>query len=215
MDKWAESFTLYDLFGYFAVGVLSILGGDLAWEGSKLSLIETVKCFNIYMAVIAAIPPYVLGQLLGTASKVLERTVKSPRMEWLLAKGAWLVGSDPPSCRSLRGPIAGEACLGNVEDSDDAVFWLAQDFCRVENPSAYADLFKLLAYSGASRSLCLVSLVEGGIAFVRSRTWWLGPLGLVLSALFFLTYVRIFRQYRREMINTAVVLLADQTSSKP
>lgn len=82
-------------------------------------------------------------------------------------------------------------------------------------------MFKLLAYSGAARSLCLVSLflsVTVAIRFVVRRSWLLGlglvALGLFLVLVFYVTYVRIFRQYRREMINTALVLLVDQTSSK-
>lgn len=92
MDKWAESFTLYDLLGYFAVGVLTILGADLAWHWPKLSSIETVKRFNIYAAVIAAIPAYVLGQVLGTMSKYLGTTLEWTWVKHLLKKIEWLVG---------------------------------------------------------------------------------------------------------------------------
>jgi hypothetical protein len=215
MGKWAESFTLYDLFGYFAVGALTILGLDvvLHWEQwPDTKLLCELRNLNIYFALMVAIPPYVLGQLVGSASrwfydrfpgvKRLPHTRLGPHVDWALLGSKVLEN---------YGHDFEEYGRGNAEAAREPVYWLCHAFFRAATPAAYSDAFKFLSYSGASRSLSLVSLALCGLAAWRGLPWH-SLILLALVPVFYYTFLRMLKQYRKDVVDTVLLLLNGRLS---
>lgn len=218
MGDWGKHFTLYDLIGYFAVGLISCLGFDLVWHAPDLvgrlgKAWETAGKLNVYQAALAGVGAYMVGQVLGSASSFVYVRLIDGALGWLIGD------SYSPPHRYPHGaqPKCGWAALRRdiLDDregfGDDAgsVFWLCVAYARERAPATYGDAFKWLVYSGAARTLSLVSVSWFVIGRAKGMGWWAGAF-LLLAAVLYYTFFRMLRQYHVEVINSVFLLLSER-----
>jgi hypothetical protein len=207
VKNWLENFTLYDLIGYFAVGLLTYLSFDLVWHweyrAQRISeLWGSIGDLKLYQAGLVAIVAYMMGQILGSVSQFFYTKILGVKViPWhnYPAK-AW---SDWVGVRDRILPVYGGSLRG--EDASE-VFWLCVALSRAGAPVIYGDAFKWLVYSGASRTFSLVSLVLA-VKFGFLREWYWFCALTILTLAFYYTFARMLKQYHRDVINSVLLVL--------
>jgi hypothetical protein len=207
MKNLFENFTLYDLVGYFAVGLISYICLDLAWHWSgafgRLSKIwACVGGMNVYQAGLAGVAAYTFGQLLGSASKFFYFKILHLKW-WKYPEEAW---KDWPW---LRQQLLEKKGQDKTDSSPQSIFWLCICFSRERAPSTYEEAFKWLVYSGASRTFSLVSLALAAFAAIYC-SWWHFVLFIVLALIFTYSFARLLKQYHDEVLNSVLLVLNDR-----
>lgn len=207
MRELLKHFTLYDLIGYFTVGIVSYLCWDLAihhalWQERLCSIFRHLSNLTIYQGAVIAIAAYMLGQVLGSLSQFFY--FKLPCIKRVpchnYPKRAY---KDWVSLRDKILPVYGR---NHITANHRHVFWLCVALSREKAPSTYGDAFKWLIYSGASRSLSLVVLSLAVYAGWNFSVWQCMVL-LFLAYFFYYTFYRMLEQYHKEVINSVLLLL--------
>jgi hypothetical protein len=209
-------FTSYDFWAYLSAGFLLLFAADYV-AGSKLlmrdtwSIVQGVVAFSSAYAIghlVASLSSYLLerilvGRLLGAPKDVLFETSKPPKFIRFLLSSYY-----EPLPLETQNVVNEKAARMGVGKSSEARFQVAFASMKT-SPAVLNRLETFLNMYGFCRNVALVGFLDAALLFWSWR-WGHGPdealtgayLALALGVGMTLRYLKFFRHYAREVLNS-------------
>jgi hypothetical protein len=209
-------FDPYDFFGYLAAGFLIIIGMDLTL-GFPHVVGQDLKLVDMTALLLAA---YVAGQIVATPAKalledlVVGRILERPSVNLLRPRGHGIrqvlfPGFYKPLPEAIRSRITEKAEAENIKGRGETLFLHIRYHPQIlGNEKLIAKLGSFIDKYGFARNLAFASLIVGIALVIKSRLTHspelsrYGYTALIAGALLFYRYLKFFRQYSYEMLNT-------------
>jgi hypothetical protein len=209
-------FDPYDFFGYLSSGLLVVVGMDLVF-GFPHVLGQDLKAVDAAVLVLAV---YVAGQLVAAPAKailedgVIDKVLGRPTQNLLRTKKPWIrwllfPGYYKPLPAEIRARILKKAEAEGIRDTGEALFLHLRYHPQiVDDEKLMAKLDAFINKYGFARNLAFTSLLVGTSLLLKA---WLSSesvnsnyavTAFVGGVLLFYRYLKFFRQYAYEILNT-------------
>ncbi len=209
-------FDAYDFFGYLASGLLVVIGMDLILGFPDVLGRE----FKVVDTAILLLAIYVAGQIMATPSKailedgVVDKLLGRPSVNLLREKRPWFrallfPGFYKPLPKDRRRRIREKVEAEGAAPVGEALFLHVRYSSEVrENEKLMAKLDSFLNKYGFARNLAFTSFCLGLALLLHAKfnpspeTTKYAAVALTAGVLLFYRYLKFFRQYSYEMLNT-------------